>query len=261
MKDGNAKKILPIVIVLIVVALLVLLGVKLIAKKGEKEVTGEKKETVEKLVNNYFTNITTGMGTAFGGTDVLFSKTDKQTVKDFNDVYILNIAFSYVVNEGKGFVGEDINAYIKRQYEYTDFTALQGKEVRSAIKKLFGVDFKDTSAELFNFDYNFVYDENNDIYIRRFVGTANERTTDYLVYAKALKTVEKGDNLEVEVVVAYVYGANKYYSFTKDSNFKNVVFDSDKYEMKDDKVNEFDHYIVTLKKDGDNYVFESIQKK
>ena len=31
--------------------------------------------------------------------------------------------------------------------------------------------------------------------------------------------------------------------------------------MKDDKVNEFDHYIVTLKKDGDNYVFESIQKK
>ena len=261
MKDGNAKKILPIVIVLIVVALLVLLGVKLIGKKGEKEVTGEKKETVEKLVNNYFANMTTGMGTAFGGTDVLFSKTDKQTVKDFNDVYILNTAFSYLVNEGKAGVADSINSYINMKYGIKDFTALQGKDVRDAIKKLFGLDFKNTSAELFNFDYNFIYDEDNDVYIRRFVGTVNERTTDYLIYARALKTVEKDKKIEVEVVVSYVYGANKYYSFTKDSKFKSVVFDSDKFEIPKDKVDEFDHYVITLKQDGDNYVFESIQKK
>ena len=261
MKDGNAKKILPVVIVLVVVALLVILGIVLIGSKKGKEVTGEKKESAEKLVNKYVSNITTGMGTAFGGTDVLFSKSDKQTYKDFDKVYILNIAAAYVVDEGKAVEDEGLTSYVKRNYNYENFMVFKGEDIRNAVKAIFGEKLEDASAELFNFDYAFDYDTQNDIYIRRHVGSVNTRTTDYMVYADAIKTVQKDKNLEVEVVVAYVYGANKYYSFTKDSNFKSKVFESDKYEMPKDKIDEFDHYIVTLKQDGDNYVFESIQKK
>ncbi len=260
MKSGNGIKLVFIVIALVVVVLLLFLGIKAISNKRGKELAGEAKEKVEEVAIEYVANLTTGTGTVYNGTDVLFSKADKQTYKDFDTVYVLNAAYSYAINNGNASADSALYDYVKRTYHYTEFDIVSGEEIRKGVKAIFGEDFKDTSAELFNFAYKFEYDENNDIYIitNNQVGVTSPN---YSVYTKAISSVEKNKKVEVDLVVAYVYANNGTYSFTKDVDLKEAVFNSEKFEMDDSKVDTFDHYIVTLTKDGDNYVFESIQKK
>ena len=258
MKNENSKKIVIIVVALIVCAVLVLAGIKLLGKG--KELTKEKKEEVEKTTINYIANMTGGMGTVFGGEDVLFSKADKQTYKDLEPVFILNAAFNYSVDNGAS-IDSTLDSYVRRVYNYSDFLAFKGEDVRKAVKELFGEDFKNADAEFFNYDYVFHYDSEKDLYIRTYQG-ASKRSTDYLVYVSPVATTQKKDKVEVEVVVAYVYGAGGYYSFTKDSDLQELVFESEKYEMDKEKIDKFDHFVITYKVDKDKKcTFESIVKK
>ena len=260
MKGKNGLKLVGIVIALVVVVALLFLGLKAISNKKGKEITGDAKEKVETVAVEYIANLTTGTGTIYNGTDVLFSKAEAQTYKDLDKVYVLNAAYSYAINNGKASVDSALYDYVKRTYHYTDCDIVSGEEIRNGVKALFGEDFKDTNAELYGFTYKFIYDENNDIYIilSETVGVSNPN---YSVYTKVVSAVEKDKKVEVDLVVAYVYKADNTYSFTKDVNLKEAVFTSAKYEMDDAKVDSFDHYIITLNKDGDNYTFESIQKK
>lgn len=260
MKDGNTKKLVFIVIALVVVVLLLFLGIKAISNKKGKEVTGKEKEKIENVAVEYIANLTAGAGTIYNGVDVLFSTADKQTYKDLEPVYVLSAAYNYAVNNGNASVDNSIYDYVKNTYHYSEFDVVKGEEIRKGVKVLFGEDFKDTDASMFNYSYKFEYNEDNDIYVITFdqAGVANEA---YSVYTKAVSSVAKGDKVEVDLVVAYVYKANDTYSFTKDADLKEAVFTSDKYEMNNDKVDSFDHYTIILNKDGDNYTFESIQKK
>ena len=260
MKGKNGLKLVGIVIALVVVVLLLFLGIKAISNKKGKEITGEAKEKVETVAVEYIANLTTGTGTIYNGTDVLFSKDEKQVYKDLDTVYVLNAAYEYSVNNGTASVDGALYDYVKRTYGYTDCDIVSGESIRKGIKALFGEDFENTDAELYNYINKFEYDENNDIYIitSDVVGVANEN---YTVFTKVVSAVEKNKKVEVDLVVAYVYKADDTYSFTKDVNLKEAVFSSEKYEMDDSKVDSFDHYTIVLNKDGDDYTFESIQKK
>ena len=82
----------------------------------------------------------------------------------------------------------------------------------------------------------------------------------YFGQDKIIKTTTNNDKLNTELAVAYVYFYNNKYYFTKDANNKEKVYESDKLELQEDKLNEFEHFTITLKKVNDDYVFEKISK-
>lgn len=261
MKKLDNKKIILLVVLILAIALVIFLAIKQSSKKKDgKLANDEETKIAETATIDYITKLTYGQGTAYNGLDLLYNR-DSVTYDDLTVGNILTTAFEYAVNNSESEVSNTvINALKNDGFNTDNMTIISGSSIRNAIKKIFGVDFdnKDYSAGI-NYKFQYFYNSEFDVYLRSTTELAVNTDNTYLLY-KIIKTTTSNNKLNTEIAVAYVYNYNNKYYFTKDANNKEKVYESDKLELQEDKLNEFEHFTITLKKINDDYVFEKISK-
>lgn len=267
MKKLDIKKL--ILFLILIVALVVGLVFVFKDKKGEeKKATTEEAKLVETKTINYLVELTAGNQSKYNGIDVLYSK-DKTTKNNLTNANIIATSIAYLTKNNKATTDSALNAQIAREQklDISNYSVYKGEEIKEAAKELFGIDFKHSS--IMNAEdhiYTYWYLEEYDVYLVGFSPNYQDATDySYRIIPKVVETTkDKDKNLKTEVAISYVYFAkDNSLKFSKDPNMGNIVYESNeqKYEIADDKVNEFDHYIFTFKNVDGNYVFESVEKK
>lgn len=266
MKEDKAKA-----IVAVMVLILAIVGVMVFVLKNKdkdkdtfKDASTEVKEKAEKVFE-YMFYATKGYDSKFGGTDILFSK-DKYEINDLSDASKIKVATNYVMkNMSTSVSNATIEQIVKSEkINGSEYTFYEGKDIRDAIKKLFGIDFKNVSViGENNYKYDYVYFENYDLYGVR--NNPNDVSSDsvYDVYYKVLNTKEDKDGkVKVEFVIAYVYvdSASNVVKFSTKSDVSDFVYElqNGKASIKDE--DKFPKYAMYLTKKDNNYVFESLEK-
>ena len=261
MKNLDFKKLLVFIIIIIIIGLLIFGSVKFLGKGSSNRQEEDKiKENIEK----YFSKITEGYSTIYGGTDILYSN-DKTTLNDLEDKNILNMAIKYA-SENKLDISvaiSDLNA-INEEGSYGDikeYTAYNGKGVRQAAKELFGKDIEDKSVvSTSGFIYDFFYISEFDLYLVKRNNVPDISSDKQKIEYKVIKTDKKKDKYIVTAAIAYTYKNGENIIYASDSSGMNVI-SKDGKEFPEDKIDEFDkfQFTLTIDKDG-NYQFESIEK-
>lgn len=260
MKNLDSKKIALLVIIILAIALVVFFVITKGSKKNKENEASKEETTIAENATKYFTKLTYGHGTAYKGLDIIFNK-DSVTYKDLSVGNILTVAYDYAIDNYNSSVSNLLVKDLKANgYDTDNMEIISGENIRNAIKKLFGVDFtdQDFNAEV-NYKYKYYYNSEHDVYLRSTQDTIINSDDSMLTY-KIIKTTSKNDKLFTEIAVIYIYKYNGKYYYTKDAQNKEKVYESDKLEPKEDKLNEFNHFTITLKKDKDNYIFEKIEK-
>lgn len=262
MKESNGKKLLVFILVAVLIVGAIYLAYTMVTKKAQtpKE---EEEVAVEKLSTDYIVNLTLGISTVYNGVDVLYQN-EKTTYEDLNLANILTTATRYVTAEyNTAFDNSLMEGLEKAGYKQRDCTFFKGEDIRKAVKELFGKEWNNSDAiNTEDFVYNYFYVEDFDVYVvKNNAGTSrvdNALGVDY----KIIDTKKKKDKLETVIAVGYTYNNGKNVVYTKDAKQNKVIFksDKDKYEIPDNLVNEFDQFTITFVKDGDNFVFEKIEK-
>ena len=258
MKSDRIKKLFIIIIIIA----LIIGAVLLFKNKGDKKASKEEVKITEEL-NPLFLTLKDGYSTNYNGRDLLFEKDIKYD--DLSIGNILLIATTYATNKQyNDAINNNVIKAIEKTYGYSanNFTAFKGEAVRKAIKELFGKEFEDKSSnEEINFNYSFIYIKEHDIYLKM-LKQQYTRNQDYSIVTTTVKTTSTKDEITTEIAVAYTYKYNDTITYSKDPQNKNKIYEATKKEDIDkNKLDEFNHYIIKLKKSGDKYVFESITKK
>lgn len=263
MKNIDKKKLaLFIGIIAILVALIILVIIKNISK--EKPVTEEENNTISKITLNYINKLTLGYDTTFDGIDILYTK-DKTEYKDLSTSSILTVATRYINNELDNSIQNTTLDSISKSVniDTNKYNFYTGENIRLAIKNLFNVDFKDTtSISEENYLYGYTYLSDYDMYLQSNSIKENSTYNNQLDF-KIVKTVKtKKNTYKTTLAIAYVNIDNTKIKYAKDSDMKNIIFETtiDNAGIPEDKVNEFDQFTITYKKVNDQYTFESIKK-
>lgn len=263
MKNIDKKKLaLFIGILVILAALIILVIVKNISK--EKPVTEEENNAISKITLNYIDKLTLGYDTDFDGIDILYTK-DKTEYKDLSTSSILTVASRYINNElDNSIPNTTLDSIAKtKNIDTNKYTFYTGENIRLAIKNLFNVDFKDTtSISEENYLYGYTYLSDYDMYLQSKTIKENSTYNNQLDF-KIVKTVKTTkDTYKTTLAIAYVNIDNNKIKYAKDSNFENIIFETtiDNAGIPEDKVNEFNQFIITYKKVNNQYTFESIKK-
>ncbi len=266
MKNIDFKKLLVFLGIVLAIGL-VIFGIVKIAgnKKGANE---EQKEILEDIGLKYIARITDGYNSNFNGVDLLYGNEKEITYEDLTVSSVLYVATKYITDKEIDNAVSSVAVDKCREMigpEAENFTPYKGEAVRQAIKELFGVDFDNTSAvDEAGFGFNFYYIPDYDIYLKGINYTNFSHDYDFDLMFHTVKTakVKKGDKLQIEYAVAYtMINDGQKRDFATDVKGENIVATLEKTEtFPEDKVKEFDTYTITLKKDGDNYIFESFKK-
>ncbi len=266
MKNIDFKKLLVLLGIILVVGLVIFGIVKLTSnKKGASE---EEVKILEDIGLTYVARVTEGYTSNYNGIDLLYGNEKEITYEELSTAAVLNLATKYINNkelensvpssavaEAKNMLGSEVDSY----------SPYNGEAIRQAIKELFGVDFANTSAVgETSFGYNFYYVPEYDIYLKGINNTYFDYNydNDLKFYTVKTKKNKKENTIQIEYAVAYTrVNEDKKRDFATDVNGENIVATLEKEEkFPEDKVKEFEKYTITLKKDGDNYVFESFKK-
>ena len=231
MKDGKAKGIIAVLILLLAIVGVVVYVFKDKNKEKDtfKDASTEVKEKATKVFEYLFYS-TKGYTSKFGGTDLLFSK-DKIEVKDISDASKLKVATNYVMkNSSTSVSNATIEQVVKTEnISENEYTFYEGKDVRDAIKTLFGIDFKNLSVIGENtYKYDYIYFEKYDLYGVR--NNPNYVSDDgiYDVYYKILNTkTDEDGKIKIEFVIAYVYidSANGVVKYSTKSDASDFVYE------------------------------------
>lgn len=261
MKNLDVKKLAVFVIII-----LLIVGGFIVVKKMKKnnEITQEEIKVNENLVIDYFTNLTQGYTSVYSGIDVLYNS-GKVTIENLEYGALMNLAIKYATDNDISLnVPQGVLNVLNESKEFGDiksYTAYDGKGLRDTVKLLFGETEEPISmVNKVNFLYDFIYVEQNDIYLMK----KNENVTDYssndyYMDCSLIEQKKEKDKIKTTIAVAYVYNNNGVYTYYKDKDVKQEVSNTSK-EFPKDKIDEFDKYTFTLKKDDDHYIFESVEK-
>ena len=260
MKDEKVK-----LIIAVIVFALAIVGTFIIFNKKKEEYKDVDDNTKEKINNvlGYYTDITRYYSSKFDGVDLLFDK-DKTTLDDISVSSMLRLATVYTAknlnsNISNTLINQLINTEGLNQDSYTFY---EGKNIRTAIKELFGVDFKDQSIlNNKDFKYNYQYFKDYDVYAVSSNDYANNDS--YQVDYKVLSTKENKDgNIKVEIAIAYVFIDNSHNTlkYSSKSDLSDLI-----YEVKIDDAgikeeDKFTKYNLFLKKDGERFIFDKLEK-
>ena len=266
MKNFDFKKLLVFLVLIAVVGLVVFAVVK-VATKG-KSANEEELKIIEDVGLDYMARLTQGYVSDYNGVDLLYTNGEKVTYEKLSTSSILNVASRYVSNKELDNTMSSIAVDKAKQElgtEGTNYTAYKGASIRQAVKDLFGVDFVNQSAvDEIGFGYNFYYNSTYDIYLK---GTSSQFAgfnydNDVRFEISKTQSIKKGEQLKVEIAVAYTrYNEEQKRDYAKDPNGETIVVTLDEdADFPKDKLTEFDKYVITLKKDGDNYIFDSFEK-
>ncbi len=261
MKNNRLFKIL-----LIIVIIAAIVGITLLFKNkgGNKEASEEEVKGAENLTS-LVVSFTRGYNTRFLGQELLFER-DKTTYEDLTTGNILYIASNYVIDyDLENSIQNNIltSIEVNKKYSMNNYTPFKGEAIRKAIKELFDRDFENISAiEEANFGYDFIYIEEFDIYLKGRNASFASPVTDTFVKTRIVDTTKNKDkNIETEIAVAYVTGENGKLIYSKDTKGTKVYDTTEVEEIDKDKLDEFDHYIITYKENDGKYSFVSITKK
>ena len=258
MKSDRLKK---IAIVIVIIALIV--GAIIFLRKGSKPNKAEEEQVA--TIDNIILTLKDGYGTSYNGRELLFEK-DKTTYDDLSVGNVLLTATKYI-SEKK--IDNNISLAavetVEKKYGYSikQYTFYKGEAIRTAIKELFGKDFEDQSTmPEMNFIYDFIYLNDFDIYLKGKNSTHVPSQDSNYIKTKTISTRKEKDTIISEIAVAFILKTNEKYIYSDTANNSNRILELDKVdEIPEKELDKFPHFIITLKVDGDNYVFESIAKK
>ncbi len=265
MKNIEWKKLIVLLIIIVAVIGIVVLIANLLNKDGDVP-TNEQKTSAEKLTINNICNLTKGYGTMYDGIDVLFSH-DKVTYEDLSVSNVLNAAVRYAkdnldteISPATIYQIEKATPYRSSVYEF-----YTGEIIRQAIKELFGVDFENkTSRPEFNYGYSFIYISEFDVYLMTTNEYYKEKDENYGIAYHIISTTKdkKTNNLKTEIAVAFTVINDSKKLFLKEPDADKAVYESntEDSEIEESKINEFNHYTITLKDMDGKHVFDSIEK-
>jgi len=261
MKNLDFKKLLVFIIIIAIIILLILFGSKAISTNTK--VSEEESENTEKIINDYVSTLTEGYSTVYGGIDILFSK-DKTTNQDLDLNVILNNSIKYATkNEMNIAVALDSLETMNKSGVYgniKDYTTYNGKAIKEAAKILFDIDLEHGSTiNNNNYLYNFYYDNDYDIYLVKRNNTTDINRTSQNVEYKIIEQTKKDNTIKVKMAVAYTYNNGSKKLYAKDAAGETIISE-DSNEFPEEKINEFDKFTITLKKNDKEYSFESIEK-
>jgi hypothetical protein len=266
MKNIDFKKLLVFLGIVLAIGL-VIFGIVKIAgnKKGANE---EQKEILEDIGLKYIARLTEGYNSNYNGVDLLYGNDKEVTYEDLSVSSVLNTATRYIGEKEIDNAVPSVAVDKCREMigpEAEEYAPYKGEAIRQAIKELFGVDFDNTSAvDEAGYGYNFYYIPDYDIYLKGKNIANFNYDYDFNLRFYTVKTakIKKGDKLQIEYAVAYtMINDGQKRDFATDVKGENIVATLEKTEtFPEDKVKEFDTYTITLKKDGDNYIFESFKK-
>lgn len=266
MKNFDFKKLLVFLVLIAIVGLVIFAIVKLTTKG--KSANEEEMKIIESVGIDYMARLTQGYVSDYNGVDLLYSNEEKVTYDSLTTASILNVASRYVANkELDNTLSSDAvdRARAELGPEGDNYTAYKGEAIRQAIKELFGVDFVNQSAvDEIGFGYNFYYNSTYDIYLKgtnsHFAGFNYDNDIRFEI--SKTQSIKKGQTLKVEIAVAYTrVNEDQKRDYAKDPNGETIVVTLEQNaDFPKDKLTEFEKYVITLKKDGDNYVFESFEK-
>ena len=260
MKNSRVFKIL-----LIIVIIAAIVGIALLIKnKGGKKASEEEVKIAEELMPSIL-SLKDGYAIKYNGKELLFEN-DKLEYSDLSKGNILLAASSYVVDHKlDNQVQTTILNSIEENYGYAvnDYTPFKGEAIRKAVKEFFNENWQNQSSiDETNFGYNFIYIEEFDVYLKGRNESFAYPSSDAFVKTLIVETTTDKDDLKVEIAVAYVIKDNGEYQYNKDVQGSKTVYTTKEIENIDEKkADDFEHYIVTLTKNGDNYSFKSIAKK
>jgi len=258
MKSDRVKKILIIVVILAII-----IGAFLLLRKDSKTSKEEPKEAKE--INSIILSLKEGYGTQYNGKDLLFEE-DKITYDDLSAGNILLTATKYVTDKSiDNAISNAVLDTIEHDYGYTveKYTPYKGEAIRKAIKEVFGKEWEDksTTPEM-NFGYNFIYIKDHDIYLKGKSNTYIPEQDNYHLVTTVVESKKSKDTIETVIAVAYVLKNGDKYAYSDTPSIKKKIVELDELkEIPEDELDNFEQFVITLKKDGDNFVFESIAKK
>lgn len=256
MKNIDFKKLSVLIFIIVIISIIILFFV------NYNNPSKKEKELAENLSTKYYINLTSGFATSYGGLDLLFQQ-DKVTYSDLNTASILNIAIKYAEDKSINIseTEDTINALSKEYENINEYAVYNGKGIRTSIKELFGITFNNSSStKNISYIYDFYYNKTFDVYLMKRnnvnFNKINEQGIDYHI----IKTIKKNKKLITTIAIAYTYDNGSTYIYAQDKLGEKIISE-DTTSFPVDKVDEFDHFNITLKQTKDkNYVLESIEK-
>ncbi len=266
MKNFDFKKLLVFLVIIAALALVIFFVVKLTS--NEKKTSDEETKILEQIGLDYISKLTEGYISDYNGLDLLYNYDETVTYETLTPAMVLHSATKYIINtEMNNAVSTVALEKVTNDVDFdaSNYTAFNGEAIRQAIKELYGVDFTDTSAmDELGFTYNYYYDSNYDIYLKGINSQFSGFNYDNGIRYYVVKTVKdkKEDSLKMEFAVAFTHITEEQkMDYAKEATGETIIVTQEiKDEFPKDKVDEFEKYTITLKKDGDNYVFDSFKK-
>ncbi len=249
---------------LIFIILLALLGgaIYLIVQKNN---TGSKtkKEKIETISSiQHFVNLTEGYDSKYNGIDRLFQE-ESATKDDLHNGILLTAAYRYILDP-KNNIDSNITpieyAELEEGVDISNATVLKGKQVRDAIKILFGIEFENDGYTNKNFKYAYSYDPVTDMYIRK--ESTNSADAAYSILPIVVSNKKNGSTIVSKVAIAYVIRKDKEFNIYSDSENTNLIKTVEIIDINDFTEKELDQmakFNITSQDINKNYTFEKIE--
>ena len=265
MKSINWKKFGIFTLIIIGIIALILLIIKGITSNNK--VTEEEKEGISEIAINNVVNLTQGYDTVYDGIDVLFSS-DKTTVDSLPNEIIINSAIRYIhLNDMDTSIDNGLleNIKLNEGYDPNVYTFYKAETIKSAVKELFDIDWKHTSATYeLNFTRKFIYLPGYEVYAVDNIEKTSS-SNNFNIDTKEIETVKDKDIIKTTIAIAYIYNDGTEYKYMKDSSGREVIYTTtdsiNDNEIKEEYIDQFDKFEITLKEVDGRYVFVSIEKK
>ena len=259
MKNFDAKKLLVFLLIIAVVALIGFGLFKLI--QGASKPSEKEQSASETLAVKYYLNLTNGYNDVFDGIDILFSK-DKYSVEDIPLEAKYNICIKYAMNNELDLFPDDYVISSITNGQSDGIAAYKIEAINEAAKKLFGEELKFENATNEDFIYNYYYNDDYKVLLAKLNDRDDNGKTQNGIDYKIISTKKDGNNIVVEVAIAYVaIREDGTYTYSATSDYSKTIANGiSEYKLPEDKVNEFPHYKITMAKANDSYVFKSIEK-
>ena len=259
MKNFDKKKLAALIVIVVLLILAIFGIVKLVQKNSG--LTKEAEEKIEETITNYFTKLSIGYSSVYGGLDFVYDAKEAE-YKNLNPGSVLELAIKYAeTNDSDMAVNSAVYDFIKTEIG-KEGVAYNAKAIQDAVKVLFGKDFELTDyfgGADFLYDYYYLEDYNAFVKVRNDVKDATSANTSMDFYVVSHK--KNKDTVVSTIAVAYVYKSGSKYTYSKDKNgSKAIVENLDEIKFPTDKADEFNKYEITTKKVSDHYEFVSIKK-
>ncbi len=253
------KKGIKILVLIIILALLGGIIYFLVTKDGTRTPKTDKEIVTENTLR-YFNSLSEGYDTEYNGKDRLFAQ-DEFTKGDLNVGMKLTTAFNYVLDPTNG-MDNNITPqeYADANLGNDEVLLVKGKNVRDAIKILFGEEFENQGYENTNFKYTYYYLNTIDLYAR--AEKTNLTNINCRVLTKIMSTKKSDSTITTTLVVGYGIKNNNEYEIYSDATRKDLVKKVKRFDLEDldeKELNKLSKYKITTKENNDNYTFEKIE--